>query len=148
MELLCNLLGKIQTSDWRDHQNSEFHETAHSGLDQVDPISVSRPEINFDRLPRACSILDGHLNANRVGLFHFASLGFNPECELVESRLQCVGQRSQPVPASTLHSEIQIFCRARIFCKTQFHRDSAFKVVSSEDAGLHRSVESATKGQK
>jgi hypothetical protein len=51
VELLGNLLGKIQTSDWRDHRNSEFHESPHSGLDQIDLMDVRRPPVNFDHLP-------------------------------------------------------------------------------------------------
>ena len=51
MEFLRNLFGEIQASDPRDHRNPEFHKASHPGLDQIDLISVGRPEIDFDGLP-------------------------------------------------------------------------------------------------
>jgi hypothetical protein len=39
-------------------------------------------------LPRAGAVLDRHLYANRVRLFHVPGLSFDPECELIESRTQ------------------------------------------------------------
>jgi hypothetical protein len=57
----------------------------HIRLDQFHVTGGNRTEIDFYRLPGSGSILDWHLNPNRVCLLHVSCLSLEPECELIEA---------------------------------------------------------------
>jgi hypothetical protein len=77
-------------------------------INQVNLFRLRRPEIDFNRLPRTGSVLDGNLNPDGVGLFHVPTPGFKSKYELIETQTQDIRQRLHPARAAALNPQIEV----------------------------------------
>ena len=91
MQLLCDLVGKFQTSDGGGDGYAQLRQTVNLGLDQIGVTEYGRSKIDLDSLLGTCLVLHRDLDAKGICLLHVARLRLDSECELVEADFQHIG---------------------------------------------------------
>src|SRR6185312_5203639 len=119
-----------------------------SRCDQIDIVELGWPEVDVDRLPRACLVLKRHLNSDRISLVHVAGLSFGAKRELIEAEVQSCGQRLKPVRPRGIDAEVEVLRSPRPLCKTQFHGDASFEVICAQNTFSKSSLQKATEREK
>ncbi len=124
VQLLCDLVGQFQASNWRDNWNPQFCKTMNSRCDQIDIVELGWPEVDVNSLPRARLVLERHLNPDRISLVHVTDWSFDAKRELIEAEVQSCGQRLKPVGPRGIDAEVEVLCSPGPLCKTQLHSDA------------------------
>jgi hypothetical protein len=148
VQFLGDLIVCSKTGNPGRHGQIHFYQAFDSRYNEVDFRGSRRAEVDVDRLPTACPVLNRDFDPNGIDHIHLVCLRFEAEREIVESELESVLKRAHPRGAIPVECYVQILGCTGSGSEPQLHGYSAFEIVGFQYAGSYCPLKDAAECKK